>query len=317
MFGGSLTLLATLGVILSSSLAALLAAATLFGAGEVVTAAAGAALLAESTREDTRTRTFGLSFAAVSAAYFIANVIGGRAAAPLAAALGRGEHDVLVLRMLLASAAVIGASSSIPILLLGSRERPPHVDAPRSWSVLARFALVNTCFGFGAGSFLPYLNLFFAERFGLDFASVGIALGAVNIAGGLGGIVHTNLVPRLGLARALVVFWSASLPLAIAGGFAPSVAIAVAALVGRGVLMSAAVPAMDAFTISAFRPQERTGAQAVITTMWLIAYGAGAFVSGLVRSALGDPGFTVNLLTLAASYVLAIVSFALAFGRSR
>ncbi len=315
--GGALTFVATLGVVASSSLPALFAFAALFGAGVVVTEAAGLALLSEATPDDSRARTFGWSFASVSLAAFIASLVGGSLATPLANALGRDAHDVLVLRALLGAAALIGASSAIPVLLLRSQARPPRVAAPRSWPTLARFGVVQGLFGFGAGNFLPFLNLFFAERFGLDFIAVGAALGVVSVAGGVGGLVHTRVAPRLGPVRALASFWSASLPFALAGAFVPNPALAVAALVGRGVLMTAAIPTLNAFTMSAFRAQERSAAQAVVTTTWSLMHGLGAFASGNVRAALGDAGYTVNLLTLAASYAVAIAVFTLSFRRSR
>lgn len=313
--GGALTFAGTVGVIASSALPALLVCAALFGAGVVVTEAAGFALLSEATAEESRARTFAWSFASVSLAYFVANLVGGSLAAPLAAALGRAPQDPLVLRGLLAVAALIGASSAVPVLLLRARGRPPHRGTPRSWRLLARFAVVNACFGFGAGSFLPFVNLFFAERFRLDFAAVGAALAVVSVAGGLGGLVHARLAPRLGAVRGLASFWSASLPFAVLGAFAGDPIVAVAALVGRGVLMTAAVPTMDAFTMSAFPPRERSAAQAVMTTTWALFHGAGALFSGQVRAGLGDPGYTVNLLTLVASYTLAIAVFVAAFRR--
>ncbi len=317
LFGGALTFLATLGVIASSTPPALFVSAALFGAGVVVTDAAGFALLSEASADESRARTFGWSFAATGLAYFIANVGGGAIAAPVAQALVREERDPLVLRSLLGAAALIGAASAFPVLLLRSRGRPRHVAAPRSWRLLARFALVNACFGFGAGSFLPFLNLFFAERFGLGLAAVGGALGVVNVAGALGGLVHTRVAPRVGPVRALAGIWSASLPFAIAAAFLPSAPLAVAALVGRGLLMTAAVPTMDAFTMSAFPARERAAAQAVMTTTWALMHGVGAFTSGNVRAALGEAGFSVNLLTLATSYVLAIAAFALSFRTRR
>jgi len=308
-------LLSIVGVVASSAFAALLFFGAFVGAGLLVTEAAGFALLAEATEEHGRARVFALSFASVSLAAFAANVVGGSLAAPVAGWLGVAQSDPVALRALLAIAAGIGATGALPVLLLSTRERPPHVAAPRSWPLLLRFGAVNLCFGFGAGSFLPFLNLFFNERFGLDFASVGLAIGIVSVGGGLGGIVHAWLGRRLGVVRSLVTLWALSLPFGLLGAFASSAAVAVVSLVGRGVLMTAAVPAMDAFRMTAFPARERSAAQVVVTTTWAVAYGAGALVSGQVRAALGPPGFTVNLLTLVAAYVLAIAIFALAFAR--
>jgi predicted MFS family arabinose efflux permease len=115
--------------------------------------------------------------------------------------------------------------------------------------------------------------------------------------------------------RSLTAFWSASLPFALIGAFTESGLVAIAALLGRGVLMTAAVPTMDAFTISAFAPAERSAAQALVTATWAVANGAGALVSGAVRAALGPDGFTVNIVTLVVSYIAAIAIFAVSFGR--
>ena len=307
--GGALTLLATAGVIASSEPVPLLLFAALFGAGEIVANVAGLALLAETAEGEGRTRRFGVSFAAAGFAGFVASAIGGTLAGPAAAWLGAPTVDVRVFRLLLAFAGAIGATSGVPILLLSSRERPPHVAAPRQWGVLARFGAIQALFGFGAGSFLPFVNLFFAERFGLPFAAIGVILGAISVGGGTGALVHTRFADRLGSVRSLVALWVASLPLALVGAFAPGAYVAAAALLGRGIAMTTAVPAYDAFIVASFRPRERSGAQAILTTLWALAHGGGALVSGAVRAALGTAGFTVNLLTLMLCYALAIVAF--------
>jgi predicted MFS family arabinose efflux permease len=312
--GGAVTLLGALGVIASSELGMLIVFAAVVGAGEVITTAAGAALLAESTQVGTRARSFGIWFAASSLAGFVSYVTGGALAAPVAAALGAPPEDVRVFRTLLLLAAAIGASSVVPVLLLSSRERPRHLETPRQWGVLGRFALVNALFGFGAGSFLPFLNLFFAERFGASIALTGALIGAISVGGALGGLLHTRLQGDLRSIRGLVAVWAASLPFAVIGAFAPVAYLAAAALLVRGVLMTAAVPTMDAFTISSLNPRERSGGQAVVSATWALAYGAGAFASGHLRAVLGDSGFTANILTLVAAYAVAIVCFARFFG---
>lgn len=137
----------------------------------------------------------------------------------------------------------------------------------------------------------------------------------MNVGGGLAAIFHTRISPRLGPIRALLLFWTASLPFALAGAFAPTAAVAVVALVGRGILMTAAKPSLDALRMSSFAPRERGAAQALSTTSWSLANGAGALVSGAVRSALGAEGYTVNIVTLVVAYALAALAFALAFRR--
>lgn len=313
--GGTLTLLATVGVLVSTELPALLMFAAFFGAGEVISGAAGLAFLAEVTEGAARTRMFGVSYAAAALAGFVATTVGGALSVPIAAFLALPASDARTLRALLAIAAAVGASSGIPVLLLRRRSRAAHVTAPRRWDLLARLTPVWIAFGFGAGSFIPFVNLFFAERFGLGFAQVGVILGVISVGGALGGVVHTRLAPRLGDVRAISVAWAASLPFALAGALAPLAVLAAAALVVRGVLMTSVQPTWDAFYMSAAPPQQRSGMQAAAATVWAAGYGLGAFVSGNVRAALGDAGFTANMFTLVASYAVAIALFVAFFGR--
>src|SRR5207244_3966585 len=82
---------------------------------------------------------------------------------------------------------VIAALSIVPTLLI--REvpvTPATLDAPRRNALMRRFLVVETVFGFGAGSFLPFVNLFFADRFAVPFGALGLVLGVLVLAGSLG-----------------------------------------------------------------------------------------------------------------------------------
>ena len=64
---------------------------------------------------------------------------------------------------------------------------------------------------------------------------------------------------------------------------------------------------MNAFTLSSFTPAERAGANAVLALAWSAANAVGAIASGALRAALGPAGFTANLVTLTAAYLLAAI----------
>lgn len=277
----------------------------------MVASVTGVAFLADVTEGVGRTRAFGLAFAAAALARFTGNALGGVLAAPVAALIGAPVDDVAVYRPLLSLALAIGLLSGVPILLVRSHERPPPLEAPRRWRALASFAAVWMLIGFGAGNFFPYLNLFFAERFGLAIALVGLLVGARDVGGALGAVAHTRLTPSRGVRRAVAAAWAASLPLTVVAAFAPSAWIAAPALVLRGTLMDAAQPTFDALRQAAFPARERSGVGVALLTTWYVAYGAGAFVAGQVRAAVGPEGYTANLLTLAAAYLCAIATFLL------
>ena len=60
-----------------------------------------------------------------------------------------------------------------------------------------------------------------------------------------------------------------------------------------------------AFQISSFGPAERAGVTALLAIAWNATAAAGSVLAGAVRTALGDAGWTANILTLIAAYAIA------------
>jgi predicted MFS family arabinose efflux permease len=180
------------------------------------------------------------------------------------------------------------------------------LDAPRRYGLLARFLTVEFVFGLGAGSFLPFTNLFFAERFGVPFAALGVMLGVIAVAGSLGALAHGRfLARRFGAVPSVVGVVIGSLPFAIIAAFATDLPVAVAALAVRAWLMYGSSATWNAVTFSSFTPRERAGVNAIAALAWNAGAGVGAVVSGAIRGAVGPAGYTVNLVTLAVFYAAA------------
>lgn len=307
LIGGTVTASGIFGIILFSSFPLLLISAALLGSGGIVVAASGAALIADATAAHDRAAMFGRQIAFGTTAAFLASFLAGAVAAPVGAWLGLPARDPLVIRVLIAGGGIVAAASALPILFVRSPRVPRGGHAPRvRLRLLARFLAVEVAFGFGAGSFLPFLNLFFTDRFGLDLLGVGLALGVLAVAGSLGALLHARvLVPRLGPLRAVVAVELGSLPFALAAAFALDATLAIAALAARAMLMYGASATFTSFVQSSFSPAERAGAHATLNLFWGAGSAAGAVVSGLIRAALGPAGYTANLVMLASAYLVA------------
>lgn len=307
LIGGTVTASGIFGIILFSSFPLLLISAALLGCGGIVVAASGAALIADATVVHDRAAMFGRQIAFGTTAAFLASFLAGAVAAPVGAWLGLAPRDPLVIRVLIACGGIIAAASALPILFVRSPRVPRGGHSSRvRLRLVARFLAVEVAFGFGAGSFLPFLNLFFTDRFGLDLFGVGVALGVLAVAGSLGALLHARvLVPRLGPLRAVVAVELCSLPFALAAAFALDATLAIAALAARAMLMYGASATFTSFVQSSFSPAERAGAHATLNLFWGAGSAAGAVVSGLVRAALGPAGYTANLVMLASAYLVA------------
>ena len=305
--GGTITGAGIVGILLSGALPALFLSAALVGFGGIVATSSGAALLADATEAAHRPTRFGQQIALGTSAAFLSSVLAGALASPVATFLGAHPGDAIVLRALVASGGTIAALSLIPILAI--RAVPVRVEtlaAPTRNALLRRFLAIEAVFGFGAGSFLPFVNLFFADRYGIPFGALGLVLGVLAFAGSLGALAHGRLLAaRFGAIPSIVAVELLSLPFALAAAFTGTLAVAVVALAARHFLMFGASGTVNAFQLSSFTPAERAGANAVLALAWSSANAVGAITSGAVRSALGPAGFTLNLVTLTAAYALA------------
>ena len=305
--GGIIAAFGVVGLVLFDAFVPLFLAATLFGVGGILASSAGAALLADATAARARSSRFGQQIALGTMAAFFASALAGILAAPVASLLHAEPNDTLVLRALVGGGGVCAALSAIPVLFIASVPvTDATLDAPRRYGLLARFLAVECVFGLGAGSFLPFTNLFFAERFGVPFAALGILLGVIAVAGSLGALAHGRfLARRFGAVPAVVGVVVGSLPFAIVAAFANDLSIVVAALAVRAWLMYGSSATWNAVIFSSFTPRERAGVNAIAALAWNSGAGAGAVISGALRGAVGSGGYTVNLLTLAVFYAAA------------
>src|SRR5207237_5360725 len=119
---------------------------------------------------------------------------------PLAPLLGTLPDDALVLRALVGTGVIIAAASIVPILAIRPVPVAPHMlEAPTRNDLVRRFLAIEILFGFGAGSFLPFVNLFFVDRYGVPFSALGLLLGILAVAGSIGALLHGRFVAaRLG-----------------------------------------------------------------------------------------------------------------------
>jgi hypothetical protein len=69
-----------------------------------------------------------------------------------------------------------------------------------------------------------------------------------------------------------------------------------------------------AFELSSFSPAERAGVSAILAIAWSAPAAVGSLTSGAVRAALGDAGWTANIATLAAAYLVAALLSLVFFG---
>jgi MFS transporter len=303
--GGVIVGAGIVGLLTLDAYPLLILSSALLGLGGIVATSSGIALLADATEARSRSSRFGQQIALGTMAAFTASVLAGAIAAPIASVLGARQDDALTLRALVALGGIVGAASAIPVLFIRD-VAVPRTSSGRVGRLIARFAAIEAIFGFGAGSFIPFINLFFADRFALDFRAIGFALGTIAVAGSLGALVHGRVVAsRIGAVPAVALIVAASTPFALVAALTGNVVVAVIALALRAMFMYGTQATWSAYQLSSFTPAERAAANASLALVWNVAAAFASSLSGAIRGALGPAGFTVNVIVLIACYVAA------------
>jgi MFS family permease len=157
----------------------------------------------------------------------------------------------------------------------------------------------------GAALLIPYLNIFFKERFALSDSELGAIFAALGVTTGAIALTGPLLSTRIGKIRTVIVTQALSIPFLLLLGFTPVLGLAVAAALLRAALFNMGAPLYDAFAM------ERTAAPARPAVIGLIngAYSAGYLVGPLVSTLVQERyGFAPIFVVTAICYALAMLA---------
>jgi MFS family permease len=274
-----------------------------------------------STDPGDRQAVFSLAFTVGTVMSVIASVVGGL----LPRLFARfGASPLIGLRLtLVVGAAFILASTAVFIRLReyhdGSREQV--VDAPSSvqsepevtssWKRFAfRYAAVSVIIGFGAGLSIPYLNLYFADRFHASTVVVGNLFAMSNVVLTVGALLAPWLVRRAGLLRTIGVTVGGSLMFLVIMAFTHNIIIATLAFWIRAGLMMCSTPVTDKFCLELVPPDKRSVAHNIFQVAWTASWAVSTALGGWL---IQKTGFALPMVLTAAVYGIYLAVFILSF----
>lgn len=167
---------------------------------------------------------------------------------------------------------------------------------------------------FGAALLIPYLNLFFKDRFLISDRLLGSIFASFGIGAGLAALGGPALSTRIGKIRAIVLVQLASIPFLLTLGFVPMLGVAVAAALVRGALFNMSAPLYDAFAMERTRESARPVVIGLINGAYTVGYVVAPFVSTRIQDRVG---FTPLFLATATFYGTAALANYLLFVRGR
>ncbi len=270
-----------------------------------------------NSTEMERTHLFSFSFAT----HLLAGMIGSYGAGNLVTLIGERTGDIVLgYQYTLYIAIAVSLLALIPFGII--RASAPSRDENRisfsrdQWRRRGGFYFkvtsVNFLIGLGAGLIIPFLNLYFRDRFGLPPDRIGfyyILLSTGMLAGTLCGPL---LTPRLGLVRTVVWTQLASIPFMLTLSYTYLLALAVPAFVIRGALMNLGVPISTNFGMEMSEKGEQGLVNALLMVSWTSSWMVAVAIGGHL---IEQYGYTVVLNLSAGLYLLSSLTYYTFFGR--
>ena len=270
-----------------------------------------------STGEE-RTHLFSFSFGTMLMAGMVGSIGSGR----LVTLLGDLNGDIIFgYQYTLYIGIAIGLVALVPFLLI--RASDPSAEENRieismaqlksRWRLYAKLSLTNFMIGAGAGLIIPFLNLYFRDRFHLGPDLIGLFYFVVQfsmLAGSLSGPV---LARRFGLVRTVVFTQLLSIPFMLILSYSYYLPLAFVAFVIRGGLMNLGVPIVTNLGMELSERKEQGLVNALLMIGWTSSW--------MVTSAIGGElieryGYTVTMNITVALYILSSLMFFLFFRTS-
>jgi MFS family permease len=223
-------------------------------------------------------------------------------------ALAWGESAGIYARML--GIAAGSALLSVPVLLMirEAAPAPPSRGGDRiDWGTAGRFFLPELLFGLGAGLTIPFINLYFRNRFGLSAGDIGLYYSGAQALMMVAFLAAPVLARRFGAVKTIVAFQLSSIPFFLILAFTGSLPLAVAAFLLRHACMNMVHPVGSHFAMEVVNPGQRARVnglkQAANKIAWVISNSLGGVL--IARTTLfGRDGFTTAMVITIALYIV-------------
>jgi len=260
-----------------------------------------------------RTMLFSLNYGMQTLAGAAGSLFAGQLPGVFGGFLHVGATSATAYQAVLIATVLLGTTALIPIWMMKEpktvQTQPKldsHVSSPRSGltRLTVRLATPNFLIGIGAAILIPYMNVFFKDRYQISDSLLGILFGLSSLFVGIGSIIGPRLTVQLhGKIRTVAVTQLASVVFMLMIGFVPSLWIAGFAVLMRGALMNMSAPLYSAFCMEQTPEGQQGYVSSVLNVAWQIGWSVGPYLSGLVQVRYG---FSPLFITTTVLYLLAV-----------
>ena len=306
------------------SSALILAAALAFGFSSNVRSIISAPFIMRNSGERERMLVFTANYSLWMTAAIIGSYLGGWLhdyfKIYFAASVAAAELEIYAYRYAMLVTSLLGLTAIIPFLLI--RTKAPHPEevsrafSPKilkaNWRLLFKLNLPYMLLGMGAGLIIPFLNLYFRERFGLDAARIGAYFSILSVVMLCAVMLVPFLKRRLGFINTVLLTELLSIPFMLMLCLTTDLKVAFWAFLLRGALMNMGSPVSTGFMMEAV-PSEMHGIVNSFTSMsWTVSSAISTQIGGEI---IEKSGFETSFYWAIALYLASAFSYLYYFSR--
>jgi MFS family permease len=270
---------------------------------------AAAPFFMRNSGPEERTELFGFASALETLATIASSFGVGFAARRLAAQTG---SDLLGLRYALAATAFLTLFAIIPFARI--RSAPPVTERrsfmgyllTRDFQLLGKLTFPGFLVGLGAGLTIPFLNLYFRNRFHQDPQQIGGYFAVAQVLTMAGFLVGPYLARRFSHVRTIVFTELLSIPFFLLLAVAGHLWVAVAAFWMRGALMNMNQPVSTAFAMEVVPPDQQTATNSLRMLAWNLSWMVATPLGGWL---IERHSFTPNMIATMGLYLVSAILF--------
>ncbi|KQL55669.1 MULTISPECIES: MFS transporter [Bacillaceae] len=279
-------------------------------------------LLAEHSKEKQRVKLFSLHAALMMAANVFGHLFGGMMTDSLFA--WTSLTMLQSIQVTLFSACLVAVVACFPLFKVRESQKinsvqklasaSSYIPKKREWKLIGLFAFSSLLIGFGSGLVIPYLNLYFNDRFHLNYSTIGLVLSLGQAMTVFAMLIGPKVVDRVGEVRAVFLLQMGSIPFLLMTAFTNVIWFAIIGFLFRQALMNAGNPIQAALVMRLIHPQMRGTANSVTQMVFQLGWALMGPVSmGIVALYGAYKGYAIVFCITAALYVIGSIYFLLVF----
>ncbi|MCW3791897.1 MFS transporter [Paenibacillus sp. LS1] len=180
--------------------------------------------------------------------------------------------------------------------------------------LIGQFVVTQLLIGLGSGLVVPYLNLYFTNRFSVSLSGMSLLIALGQIMTIVSMLIGPTLAAKVGSVRAVVIFQVMSLPFLLLTGFTNLLFIASLSFLFRQALMNAANPIHSAILVDRISDKRRGIANSLMQTAFMIGWATMGPVQSYLVTTYGTYwGYAITFSITGSLYVISSLMYYVMF----